>query len=298
MERMLQIAGVVLSGLAAFGCLAAALRRLCRADSQPQGTSPAPKSAQNTHHARPGRIRAIGALLRPGDSAALEDLRSRTTRAGLYARDAVDLFLSVRLALMVAGGAAMVVAVSASSSPLSALAAALAIGGPCVLGPGVWLQSRTRRRQAEVTARLPEMVDLLVLCLEAGLGLGQALRRVTRPAPGGRQDLLQSELHLVLADVERGVSQEQAFRRLAARVGTEEIKTLASVIAKGSALGSGIGGLLRDQAAAMRQRQLCELETISGKASAKLTLPLTICLLPAGMLLLVGPIFYSVFKQF
>lgn len=244
-----------------------------------------------------GGLRALGAILRPGDEEELDLLKSRTTRAGLYGQDAVDLFLTARLIVLAAGFGLILLAINWADSPLVAIFLAMAIGGLAVILPGIWLDRRTERRQAAVARELPEALDLLVVCLDAGMGLEAALERVAfADGVDTEADLLRQELRQVLGDVRVGVPLEVAFRRFAARIGSEEATTLAAVISKATALGAQIGELLRAHSKKLRQHQLLRLEEIAGKASAKLSLPLTICLLPAGMLLLLGPAFYEVFS--
>jgi tight adherence protein C len=236
----------------------------------------------------------------------MQDLKSRTTRAGLYGQDAVDLFLTVRLIVLLAGAGLILLSISWARSPLTAAMMALIIGGLAVVLPGIWLDRRTRQRHQAIAESLPETLELLVVCFRAGLGLEAALQRVAAPAEEEDKedqeqpddDLLRQELQLVLADMRLGMPVEQAFRRFAARIGSEETSALASVIAQATRLGSQIGELLRAHADKMRHQQLMELEEHAGKASAKLSLPLTLCLLPAGMLLLLGPAFYVVLTSF
>jgi tight adherence protein C len=287
-NQILIVVGMVVASVGAFAFLLVATRRLTAGQAD-RGTAEVEGGARLA-----SRFRALGSFLRPGDDTALEELKSRTTRAGLYGRDAVDLFLTIRLVGIVAAAVSIAVAVKSVESPLMAMLLVVIIGGVAVIGPGAWLDVRANRRQAEVSAEMPEALDLLALCLEAGLGLPQALERVSNRG----DSLLSRELRMVLSDVSVGLPVDQAFHRFAVRVGSDDVKTVAALVSKGTSLGSGIGGLLRDQVNTMRDRQLSELETLAGKASAKLSLPLTICLLPAGMMLLMGPIFYSVFKQF
>jgi tight adherence protein C len=287
-NQILIVVGMVVASAGAFAFLLVATRRLTAGQQDPRDAEVAGPPRLGT------RFRALGSFLRPGNDAAMEELRSRTTRAGLYGRDAVDLFLTVRLVGIVVAAVSIVLAVKTVASPLMAVLLVVILGGVAVIGPGAWLDARARQRQAEVSAELPEALDLLALCLEAGLGLTQALDRVASRG----DSLLSRELRMVLSDISVGLPVDQAFHRFAIRVGSDDVKTVAALVSKGTSLGSGIGGLLRDQVNTMRDRQISELETLAGKASAKLSLPLSICLLPAGMMLLMGPIFYSVFKQF
>jgi tight adherence protein C len=247
--------------------------------------------------AKQQRLRGIGALLRPR-GAAMEDLQTRATRAGLYGKDALDLFLAVRLMLLAVAAGAVLLAISTVEDPMTLMivvAAALAIA---LVGPGWWLDRRAQQRQQEVAEALPETVDLLVVCLEAGLGLEQALERVVQAEVAEQRygALLHDELSTVLADIRVGVPIDRSLRRMLGRVGGEDLQAVVGVISKAAALGAQMTDLLRGHTKTLRQRQLLALEEETGKASAKLTLPLTICLLPAALILMIGPSVLMLFK--
>jgi len=239
----------------------------------------------------------LGAVLRPKDKKEIEELKDRVTQAGLYNRDAVDLYLSVRLMLMMGGLVlSLLVAASAEEPPMAVLFFCFVMGLAFV-GPGIWLSSRTKERQTEIMRSLPSTVDLLVTCLEAGLGLEQAMERVSAADRTG-DDLLAKELRLTLAEMKAGLETGVAWRKLAARIGLEDINTLCAVVTQASALGTNIAGMLRDHAKVMRQHRLLQLEEQAGKANAKLTLPLTMCLLPAVLILLLGPAVIMIMEGF
>jgi tight adherence protein C len=240
----------------------------------------------------------MGAVLRPNSEEALEELKGRATRAGLYGPEAVDRFLAARLVLLGVGLGLVAIIVATSSDPLSALLLSLAIVLVMVLGPGFWLDLRARQRQAAIADQLPEMLGLLVVCLDAGLGLRPALERVVLSHQEADLDnLLQRELRQVLADLNVGMPMERAFRRFALRIGSQEANRLAMVMSKAATFGGEVAALLRGHVKMMRQQQIAELEETAGKASAKLALPLSLFLLPAGMLLLLAPAFLSVFSS-
>ncbi|MCA9665364.1 MAG: type II secretion system F family protein [Myxococcales bacterium] len=243
-----------------------------------------------------GGLRALGAMLRPQGDRSLADLKGRTSHAGLYGQDALDLYLSVRLIILMLGLGAGGLALAFHPDTLTGGAVAIMLAGFSILGPGLWLDQRARRRQGEISEELPQVLSLLVVSLEAGLNLQQALERVTTSGRG-RDSVLVSELRLVLGDLKLGLSLDNAFRRFATRTGSEEAKSLAGVIGWGSQLGTRIAEVLGQHVDAMRHNRLMALEEKSGKSSAKLALPLTLCLLPAAILVLVGPSFLSLLSN-
>ena len=277
---------VSVSFAASIALLMLALRRRHRPAQVPTG--PGERKASN-------RLKALGALLRPGEGEALDALRSRTVRAGLRSRDALDLFLTVRLSLLLVGAGLTLLLVSSASDPLSTILSVSLVIIVAVIGPSWWLDRRCAARQAQVAAALPETLDLWIACLDAGLSLPAALERVATVADDG--DVLGQELNGVLDDLQLGVPMEQAFRRFGLRIGSEAATSLATVLIKAMSLGGQISEILRGHGARLRQTQLMELEELAGKANAQLALPLTICLLPAGMLLYFAPAFLALFRN-
>jgi tight adherence protein C len=235
-----------------------------------------------------GGLLGIGAMLRPKDQEEIEALKSRVVRAGLTSREAVDLYLTIRWSLVLGGLLAGVGLATMVEDAASGVVVFMVVMAVCLLAPSMWLRARTQRRQMEIARALPGTLDLLVTCLDAGLGLEQALDRVSAESRNG-DDLLAAELRLTLAELSAGLSGAVVFRRLAARVGLEDVNTLAAVIAHAATLGTNIVDVLRGHASAIRHNRMLDLEERAGKANAKLTLPLTICLLPAIMVLLLGP---------
>lgn len=291
MSQPLLIGALVGCAMLALAFLRAAVRSLS------VGGGRSGEGGQSTQGVR--GLRAIGAMLRPQSDEALGELKSRTVQAGLHGRDALDLFLSARLIALVVGTGLAILTLSAfGDDPLFALAATAAIGFAALAGPRVWLEARIRRRQAAIAAALPATLDLWVVCLEAGLGLKQALDRLVQSAgrSGKEQSLLADELEMVASDMNVGMPVERAFRRFAERVGSEEVKAVAAVVARGASLGAKVADVLRNHADIVRTRQLLALEESTGKANAKMALPLAIFLMPAALLMMVGPAFLRLFQ--
>ena len=230
----------------------------------------------------------FGALLKPKDAEAIDALKSRVNQAGLYSRDAVDLYLTIRLSMLGGGFVLALLLATLPKEPGLSVLVFMTVMGLAVIGPGVWLGIRTRKRQMEILNTLPTTLDLLVTCLDAGLGLEQALERISEQSRFS-DDLLASELRITLAEMRAGLDIPTAFRKFSARIGVEDVSTLTAVITQATALGTNIADILRDHAKTLRQHRLMELEERAGKANAKLTLPLTMCLLPSVMVLLLGP---------
>jgi len=159
------------------------------------------------------------------------------------------------------------------------------------------LASRTSDRQSAVGRGLPGAVDLLVTCLDAGLALEQSIARVAADLAHA-EPILAEELRTTASELEAGVSLADALRRLSRRVGLDELAAMCGVLAQASALGAPIAQTLREYAIASRRQRIAWLEERAGTLSTRLTLPLALCLLPAALLIILGPAAVQLMKVF
>jgi tight adherence protein C len=234
------------------------------------------------------RLSGLASILRPKTLEELSELRRRLSRAGMRSQEAVDLFSTWRVLAMF-GGVLLFFALLAITrfGPDGMImgSVALALG---FYAPQVWLNLRVSSRQEKLEASLPPTLDLLVTCMEAGLGLEQALARVAGEI--GFSDVeMSEELSVVVGEMRAGLSVGDAFRKLADRVTADEIRNLSNVIVQSATLGASLGRTLREYASSARRRRVLALEESAGKVTAGLTLPLTLCLLPSAILAMLGP---------
>src|SRR5262249_5315063 len=144
---------------------------------------------------------------------------------------------------------------------------------------------------------LPSAVDLLVTCLDAGLALDGAVARVAQDLAHS-EPIVAEELKITAGEFEAGVALPDALRRLARRVGTDDLAAMCGVVAQASTLGAPIAQTLREYALASRKQRISMLEERAGKLSTRLTLPLALCLLPAALLIILGPAVVQLLKAF
>lgn len=161
--------------------------------------------------------------------------------------------------------------------------------------PDAVLASRRFSRQAEVLTSLPQALDLLVLCVDAGLGLDAALHKVA-----GEQSVLSEALGEELAalnrDVLLGMDRDRAYEDLYVRTGVEELRTVASALAQSGKLGLSIGQVIRAQSEFIRTRQHQRAEERASKLSIWMVFPLWFCIMPALMIILLAPPLFLFFK--
>ena len=153
--------------------------------------------------------------------------------------------------------------------------------------PSVWVRARADRRQREIINGFPDALDLMLVCVEAGLGLEAAFSRVgmemTRSHP-----LLAEQLGTVVLELRAGRSQEDALRRMADRAGADEIRAFATLLIQSHKLGSSIAQTLRTYASEMRERRRMRAEEKAHRLPVILSIPLVVCMLPVmiGVLML------------
>jgi tight adherence protein C len=245
-----------------------------------------------------GPLRAlVGPLaqaLRPHSQLDLEKVTTRLSNAGRRGRDEVDRFLEEKALWLVTGfAAAVLVFVLVPGLPGLVIAMISAVWG--IIAADRLLQARVDERQGAVRRGLPSAVDLLVTCLDAGLSLEQAVARVAKDLAHS-EPILAEELRLTASELEAGVTLPDALRRLSRRVGIDELSAMCGVVAQASALGAPIAQTLREYAIASRRQRIAMLEERAGFLSTKLTMPVALCLLPAALLVILGPAAVNLMK--
>lgn len=216
-------------------------------------------------------------------------LRLQLTRAGFRAERALQVFLVSKLVLAVLLALGFLWVNSIRSNPFEpAVVLAVLFFALGYYLPTLWLSARTRTRALAVERGLPDTLDLLVTCVEAGLGLDAALQRVARETSLA-WPMLGEELELTFLETKAGIPRVEAFRRLAHRTGVGELKSLAATLSQTQAFGTSVALALRVQAEGIRVRRTQRAEERAGYVSVKMALPLTLCILPTLFAMSLGP---------
>lgn len=166
----------------------------------------------------------------------------------------------------------------------------------CFFLPDAYMFSRMMQRQKQIVQSLPQALDLMILCVDAGLGLDATIQRIARDQSTLSQ-VLNEELSTLGRDILLGMQRERAYMELYNRTGVEELKTFASALNQSAKLGLSISRILRAQAQYMRTRQQQKAEERAAKVPIWMAFPLWLCIMPALMLLLVGPSILQFFQQ-
>lgn len=154
--------------------------------------------------------------------------------------------------------------------------------------PNLLVHWKIKSRQREIFENFPDAADLMLVCIEAGLGMDGALTKVADEIR--RKSLaLAEELHLTNLEMRAGASREKALRNLALRTGVEEVGTFATMLNQADKFGTSIGDSLRVFSDDLRQKRQVRAEENAAKVPTKLLFPLVVCIFPAIIMVIMGP---------
>ncbi len=250
-------------------------------------------SGLRVHDARSAWVQLVTAIEKAGIP--LVDtkdatIRSRLVAAGYPQEHAPRVFSLVRLIMVIGLPLATFFLLWASGNSPSTTKLYLAGMIAALLGlylPNLWIRAKADRRQQQIINGFPDALDLMLVCVEAGLGLEAAFSRVgmemTRSHP-----LLAEQIGSVVLELRAGRSQEDALRRMADRAGADEIRAFATLLIQSHKLGSSIAQTLRTYASEMRERRRMRAEEKAHRLPVLLSIPLVTCMLPVmiGVLML------------
>jgi tight adherence protein C len=253
----------------------------------PRRSSPAQGAAQT---------RLIGFMRKLGDGAAERDpgqvsvLRQKLIQAGFVSRESVPIYLGVKLALLTGTAMICILTVPWLMRQFGGLGAAAAAGGVsiiAILGPEHVLKGRTKKLQQEYRDGFPDLLDLLVASVEAGLSLDAAVNRVADEM-GRRYPHLAEHLQILTRELRAGRSRKDAWSAMADRLGIDEARGLATMLRQAEEMGTSLGETLAVFSDDMRTKRTLRAEEKAMALPAKLTLPLILFIFPCllGVLML------------
>jgi len=225
----------------------------------------------------------------------VDQVKNKLVSAGKGDQESIDRFLAVRVVTVVAAPVAAYFAWQYSPVDgigqlgLAALAAAF-----LVLGPDSILNRQVEERRWALRTKLPDVMDLLVISVEAGLGFEQALDRTVAAVPGP----LTEEFSRMLGEVRAGASRADAMRSLDARTNVPEIRSFVLAILQADTFGVSIGRVLRAQADEMRIKRRQLAQERAQKAPVKMLIPMVFCIFPALFVIVLGPAAISIGDAF
>lgn len=225
-------------------------------------------------------------------------LRTRFIHAGYHARSVPLVYFAAKTVLALALPAVLLVYVGLSRLELGDNITLAALLGLATLGyyiPNVVLARMIALRQRELFESFPDAVDLMTVCVEAGLGLDAAMARVGEEMRL-RSPTLADELNLVNLELRAGRTREQALRNLALRTGVEEIEALVSMLVQADRFGVSVAASLRVHSDTLRTTRRLRAEEAAAKIALKLLFPLIFFIFPSLLLVLMGPAFINIYR--
>ena len=225
----------------------------------------------------------------------VDGIRRKLTLAGNFSPDTLDRFLAIRvvsLALIPVWAIVALGLLPLGGGSKLAIFVLLVLGS--ILGPDAVLNRRVAERQHEIQVRLPDILDLLTISVEAGLGFEQALDRTVAAVPGP----LSEEFARMLGEVRAGAARSDAMRAMDERIDVPEVRSFVLAILQADTFGVSIGRVLRAQADEMRikRRQLAQEQAL--KAPVKMLFPMVFCIFPALFVVVIGPAVINISKNF
>nr|WP_227746825.1 type II secretion system F family protein [Paraburkholderia franconis] len=225
-------------------------------------------------------------------------LRTRFMHAGWRNASAPALYFAAKTVLVV-GLPLLCLVVSApyvatdAGHKVALLLLVLAVVGYYL--PNVVLARRIQSRQQSIFEDFPDALDLLTVCIEAGLGLDAALMKVADEMHI-KSRILSDELQLLLLELRAGQSKETALKNLAMRTGVEDLDVLVAMLIQAERFGTSVGDSLRVHSENLRLKRRLRAEEAAGKIAVKLLFPLMFCIFPTLMMVLLGPAFIQVVR--
>lgn len=232
------------------------------------------------------------------DDALNGDLIDRVMQAGLYRPKMIAIYQTVRFSLSLIPG--VIVFIAFQSSMISLLWAVVVGVGACLFGflaPSLWLDYKKAGRQTTLRRALPDALDVIIICVEAGLSVQAAMAKVSREL-SSVHPLLAAEMAICQREMQLGASAGEALNRLAQRFDLAEMRSLASVVSQAERFGASIITALRVHAQTLREKRFQRAEELAQKAGVKLVFPTIVFIFPALFVVLAGPAVVRIFGMF
>jgi tight adherence protein C len=244
-------------------------------------------------------LRPFARLVKPAPGEELSRINLSLVHAGFRTENAVEILLGIKLLLPLIIIIILWQIDAHLETPLElppAIAVAFIAIAFAFFLPNMWLGSKIKQRQQIISDALPDSMDLLVTCVEAGLSLDAAMARVAAElelvAP-----VLAVEMKQTLLEIQAGVRRSDAFHRLSTRTGVEDLRTLSAMIIQTELFGTSVSRALRVHAEGMRTKRMQRAEEKAAMVSVKMTIPLIMCILPSLFAVVLGPAIATISKK-
>jgi tight adherence protein C len=241
-------------------------------------------------------LERLGNLL-PQNPKDVTVMQRKLIRAGYRNQDAMKLVYGAKVAGVIVMPILMTLAVANSSAdPSNKFMAVIAAAAMGFFGPNEWIKMAGQRRQKGLQKGLSNALDLMVVCVESGLGLDQAIMQVAKDLEHAHPEISE-EFALVNIEIKAGKRRIDALRNLAERTGVSDLKKLVAVLIQADRFGTGIAQSLRGHADFMRVQARQTAEEKAAKLGVKLVFPIFFCILPSLFVVTVGPVAMKIIRE-
>jgi len=221
----------------------------------------------------------------PKSQAEVSVAKQRLIQAGYRKETAVKIFNGSKFVIPIALCVIALVTGLGALSPFFVYTCCLGLG---YLGPDFWLGRMIKKRQSKIRRGLPDVLDLLVICIEAGLSLDQGTVRTSEELVHAQPELC-DELHVVVLEQRAGRPRQDTWKHLAERTDVDAVRNLVSMLIQAEQFGTSIGKTLRTHADTLRTQRIQQVEEQAAKTTIKLIFPLVFFIFPSLFLVVLGP---------
>ncbi len=241
------------------------------------------------------RLDRFAQYLEPQDQAEFSAVRLQLVRAGYRSKGAVQTFHFAQFALGIGGLllGTLFVMVAGGGSAQSSILTVLIPGCVGYYAPKYWVTRRVQNRTDEITSGFPDSLDLMLVCVEAGQSLDQAIIRVAKEMRTG-YPALSEEFEIVAYEMKAGKDKTRVLRDMGERVGIQDVNSFVTVLIQSATFGTSVAEALRVYAAEMRDKRVMRAEEKANKLPTKLTLGTMMFCLPPLLIILIGPSIYGI----
>jgi tight adherence protein C len=230
----------------------------------------------------------------PKSQAEVSVALQRLIRAGYRSESAIKILYGAKVLVPLLLCVFALITGAASANPFFVYVSALGVG---FLVPDFWLGRRIAKRQSKIHRGLPDVLDLLTICIEAGLSLDQATARAASELRLAQPELC-DELGIVVLEQHAGRARSETWKHLAERTGVDSVRNFVSMLVQSEQFGTSIARTIRIQSNTLRTQRVQAVEEMAAKTSVKLVFPLVLFIFPALFLVVLGPAFISMGEQF
>jgi tight adherence protein C len=243
-------------------------------------------------------IRYFGDLLKPREKEELSLIQKKFLRAGIRRRNALVIFFGSKALCAMSLSMIFVAAVLLFRWKIPVMGVLFLVVVLSLLGfflPNLWLSWKTAKRQEAIMSGFPDALDLLAVCVEAGMGLDAAVRRVGEEMRFSNKTISE-EFQILNLETRAGKDRKNAMKSMAERIDLEDVNSWISLLIQTDKLGTSIAQALRTQSDSLRIKRSQRVEEMAAKVPVKLLFPTIFCIFPALFVVILGPAAIRILK--